>query len=163
MVPTLFLHLLVPFVSVQCQVYITTYNYGRWLRHVPNSALLLGTSKLLLEVSALKLSICLRFKGKGLDGKLQKLAEKFLLECFHNKLSLLAINTKNDFVLQWKVIHSSCLPLCTSAEQTCWCGLFPRQGAEESFALLTEFHQLLLDNALYTLFLHFHIYIYTHT
>lgn len=64
-------------------------------------------------------------KARGLDGKLPKLAEKILLGCFHNKLSQLATNPKNDFVLQWKVICLSCLALYTSTEQTCCHGLLP--------------------------------------
>lgn len=70
------MHLLVPFVNVRCQVYTFNFScdYSRWLRLVPPSFFCLGAKKLLLEASALKLSIyTVWFLKRGnLNGKLLK-------------------------------------------------------------------------------------------
>lgn len=116
---------------------IISHHCDSWLRHVPNSTLLLHISKLFLEVSTLKLTVCAvrGSKARVLNGKLLKLAEKFLLESFHRKLSLSAMRPKTNFLSWWEDICSSHLPLCTSSEQTCWRGLFTRQRTEGALSL----------------------------
>lgn len=138
-----------------------------WLRYVPNSALLLGTSELLLGVSALKLSICLMFEGKGPWWKTTKVRRKIpsWLTVFTVSwgcwLSVQRMTLCCRGRLSARLTSLSAQAQSRPAGVVCFPGKEQREPHHFSFALLTEFHQLLLNNALYTLFLHFLIYIHT--